>query len=67
MNGRAEEDEIFNSFALLVLCLQESLLHLTFVAIFLFYFESQSEICLCVEGRKRDDLGNVRIITNGRL
>lgn len=67
MNGRAEEDEIFNSFALLLLRLQESLLHLTFVAILLFCFESQSQTRLCVEGRKRDDLRNVRIVTNGRL
>lgn len=67
MNGRAEEDEIFNSFALLVLCLKESLLHLTFVAILLFHFESRSHTRLCIEEKKRDDLRNVRIITNNRL
>lgn len=42
VNGRAEENDIFNSFALLVLCLKESLMHLTFVAILLFHFEGTS-------------------------
>lgn len=65
VNGRAEENEAFNGFVLLSLCLKGKM-HLTFVAILPFHFASQSQNRLCVEGRKRNDLRNVRIIMNGR-
>lgn len=52
-NGKAEENDIFNSFALSVLCLKKkkSLLHLTFVAICLFILNHRTRLCVLRRGR----------------